>query len=100
LKLVVLIFFNISILLGEETISFSSKEYTTLYKSSYSYSSDYKSRYEERGRRDYDRDYDRDNKYNNDHPSIPEPSTWSLFAGLCALSAAFVWRRKKAISKS
>jgi tryptophan-rich sensory protein len=96
LKLVVLIFFNISILLGEETISFSSKEYTTLYKSSYSYSSDYKSRYEERGRRDYDRD----NKYNYDHPSIAEPSTWSLFAGLCALSAAFVWRRKKAISKS
>ena len=96
MKYLVLLFFTFSVVLGEETVSFSSKEYTSLYKSSYSYSSDYKSRYEDRDRREYDRD----NKYNYDHPSIPEPSTWSLFAGLCALSAAFVWRNKKTNSKS
>lgn len=74
---------------AKDTISFDIKEQPKLYNSSYSYS------YKESDR-DWDyKDYDREHKYNYGNPSIPEPSTWSLFAGLCALSAAFIWRFKK-----
>lgn len=70
---------------AKDTISFETKPQTSLYTSSY-YTMSYQYSREE---------YDDDNKYYCANPSIPEPSTWSLFAGLCALSAAFIWRLKK-----
>jgi hypothetical protein len=79
---------------SSDTITFSSYQTPKLYNYSYSYDRD--------DDRDDDRDYDfdnkyrhRDDKYNYGHPSIPEPSTWSLLFGLCALSAALIQRYKK-----
>ncbi len=75
---------------SSDTITFSSYQAPKLYNYSYSYD------------RDDDKDYDYDSKYRYgddkyyyDRPSIPEPSTWSLLFGLCALSAALIQRYKK-----
>lgn len=70
---------------AKDTISFDTKEQQPLYSVPY-----YAMRYEYGNP-----EYEGDNKYYCANPSIPEPSTWSLFAGLCALSAAFIWRFKK-----
>ena len=75
-----------------DTISFSTYQTPKLYNYSYSYSYDK----DDDDRYDFDGKYNyNDDKYNYGHPSIPEPSTWSLLLGLCALSAAFVYRAKK-----
>jgi len=68
--------------LAKDTITFPEYQTTPLYQHQYSYG----------GR--YDWNDDRDDKYEYGHPSIPEPSTWSLLVGMCALSAAFVFRRQ------
>lgn len=75
-----------------DTISFSTYQAPKLYNYSYSnsYDRDDDDRYKFDGKYSYN-----DDKYRHGHPSIPEPSTWSLLLGLCALSAAFVYRAKK-----
>lgn len=70
---------------AKDTISFDTKPQTSLYTSSY-YTMSYQH---------IRKEYDDDNKYYCANPSIPEPSTWSLLVGLCALSSAFIWRLKK-----
>jgi len=67
---------------AKDTITFPEYQTAPLYQHHHSYG----------GR--YEGDDDRDDKYEYGHPSIPEPSTWSLLAGLCALSTALVLRRK------
>ena len=75
---------------AKDTITFSTHEQPTLYKRSYSYSS---SKYEYNDR-DY-REYDRDDKPCSGGPSVPEPSTYALFAGLFGLAFAVYKRRNK-----
>ena len=77
---------------AKDTITFPVYEQPTLYKRSYSYST---SKYEYR-HRDWDyKDYDRDDKPYYGGPSVPEPSTYALFAGLFGLAFAVYKKRKK-----
>ncbi len=100
------IFLFASIAYCSDTITFSSYQAPKLYNYSYSYSKDRDDDRHYSKDRDDDRHYSwdrkysyKDDKYEYGHPSIPEPSTWTLLAGVCALSAAFIKRRKTLTSK-
>ncbi len=91
----IVVFFIALVARCSDTITFSSYQTPKLYNYSYSYSYD-KDDDKDDDKYDFDNKYSyNDDKYRHGHPSIPEPSTWSLLLGLCALSAAFVYRAKK-----
>lgn len=71
---------------AKDTISFPENNYPSLYQTNYSYS--YDRDWDDRDRDSWD---DRDGNY----PCVPEPSTFSFFAGFFALSVAIIIKRKK-----